>query len=264
MRIWFAVMVMTATWLSTEGQADACTCLPPDMNRSYDNADHVVHARVVLSLGVSGGQRRYLAVTEEAAFKGCLPAQQFVVLQTASQSAACGVTLQVGQSYLLHGQALAPMLGLPRLGIFLCDANVLWSDLSAEHRNYLDTRFVCCGGKCACFNSDEVQCFVDPCQVSRCDVEGAECRSNYCGGCNAEWIDPTGALVCTGDGGAVACRRGGCSGQLCVAPGEPDITTCEWRPEYACYQAATCEAQPDGDCAFTLTPELRECLAQAR
>jgi len=24
------------------------------------------------------------------------------------------------------------------------------------------------------------------------------------------------------------------------------MTTCEWRDEYACYQTATCERQPDG------------------
>jgi len=196
MRIWIAMVVMVGSWLSMEAQASACSCLPPEMNRSYDSADHVVHARVLFSLGVSGGQRRYLAVTQEAAFKGCLPAQRLVVLQTAASSAACGTTVQVGQSYLLHGRALAPWLGLPTLGIGLCDLNVPWSDVSAEHHEYLDTRYVCCGRECACILDDEVQCFVDPCQVSSCDVEGAECRSNYCGGCNAEWIDGSGALVC--------------------------------------------------------------------
>jgi hypothetical protein len=37
-------------------------------------------------------------------------------------------------------------------------------------------------------------------------------------------------------------------------------TTCEFRPEYACYQRATCERQPDGTCGFTPTPELTKCL----
>jgi hypothetical protein len=40
------------------------------------------------------------------------------------------------------------------------------------------------------------------------------------------------------------------------------ISTCEWRDEYACYQTATCERQPDGQCGWTSTPELDACLAQ--
>lgn len=59
------------------------------------------------------------------------------------------------------------------------------------------------------------------------------------------------------------CRVGGCSGQLCVGPGEPDVSTCEWLPQYACYQGASCELQPDGRCGWTPTDELRACLAEA-
>eukprot|EP00210_Caulerpa_lentillifera_P002684 g2564.t1 len=34
-----------------------------------------------------------------------------------------------------------------------------------------------------------VQCFADPCQVTKCEAYPyAECRSNYCGGCNAEFF----------------------------------------------------------------------------
>lgn len=55
------------------------------------------------------------------------------------------------------------------------------------------------------------------------------------------------------------CVRSGCSGQLCAE--EPMFSTCEWREEYACYQAAACERQADGQCGFTPTPELAACLA---
>jgi len=56
------------------------------------------------------------------------------------------------------------------------------------------------------------------------------------------------------------CFVGGCSGQVCSdQPGV--ITTCEFLPEYACYQQATCERQTDGQCGFTMTDELAECLA---
>lgn len=55
------------------------------------------------------------------------------------------------------------------------------------------------------------------------------------------------------------CRPTGCSGTVCSA--EDVITTCEFRPEYACYQSATCAAQADGQCGWTMTPELEACLA---
>ena len=57
-----------------------------------------------------------------------------------------------------------------------------------------------------------------------------------------------------------ACYIGGCSSQVC-SDHEGVITTCEARPEYACYHDATCERQSNGDCGWTETPELDACLA---
>ncbi|CAN5385883.1 hypothetical protein BH11MYX1_BH11MYX1_54840 [soil metagenome] len=55
------------------------------------------------------------------------------------------------------------------------------------------------------------------------------------------------------------CFRGGCSNQLC---GEaPQVSSCIYKPEYACYQAATCELQPDDTCGFTADDALTSCLA---
>ncbi len=56
------------------------------------------------------------------------------------------------------------------------------------------------------------------------------------------------------------CFVGGCSGQVC-SDQEGIITTCEYRPEYACYQDATCERQATGECGWTQTTELQACLA---
>ena len=56
-----------------------------------------------------------------------------------------------------------------------------------------------------------------------------------------------------------ACIKTGCSGTVCA---EQDvITTCEYKPEYACYKTATCERQADGKCGWTQTAELTACLA---
>jgi hypothetical protein len=67
----------------------------------------------------------------------------------------------------------------------------------------------------------------------------------------------------SGGGGAVLdkCIVSGCSNTICADVVEgPQITTCEWRDEYACYQNATCERQGNGDCAWTQTDALKACL----
>jgi uncharacterized protein DUF6748 len=58
---------------------------------------------------------------------------------------------------------------------------------------------------------------------------------------------------------AAQCFVGGCSSQIC-SDQEGVISTCEARPEYACYKTATCERQADGQCGWTATPELDACL----
>ncbi len=59
------------------------------------------------------------------------------------------------------------------------------------------------------------------------------------------------------------CYAGGCSGQICSD--DPNaVSTCEWTEAYACYQSATCEAQPTGECGWTETSELTACLQTAR
>lgn len=60
------------------------------------------------------------------------------------------------------------------------------------------------------------------------------------------------------------CQISGCSSQLCVDARFGDMaTTCEWREEYACYQTAQCERQPDGACGWTPSAELQSCLADS-
>ena len=41
----------------------------------------------------------------------------------------------------------------------------------------------------------EVNCLVDPCEVSDCP-DAVSCTSNYCGGCNAFHFDPAGNSIC--------------------------------------------------------------------
>jgi len=58
------------------------------------------------------------------------------------------------------------------------------------------------------------------------------------------------------------CRATGCSGQIC---GDEDMmSTCEWRPEYACYKTATCSVQADGACGWEMDGQLMSCLANSK
>jgi len=54
------------------------------------------------------------------------------------------------------------------------------------------------------------------------------------------------------------CRPTGCSGQICAS--EDMVSDCMYRPEYACYDGATCERQPGGECGWTQTETLTACL----
>jgi hypothetical protein len=57
------------------------------------------------------------------------------------------------------------------------------------------------------------------------------------------------------------CFVGGCSSEVCSD--NPNITTsCESRPEFACYKKyGKCELQSNNQCGWTMTEELRQCLA---
>lgn len=61
----------------------------------------------------------------------------------------------------------------------------------------------------------------------------------------------------------VECKRTGCSGQLCVPLAADDVyTSCEFLPEFSCYQEATCEIQSDGQCGFTRSIALETCVRE--
>ena len=65
-----------------------------------------------------------------------------------------------------------------------------------------------------------------------------------------------------GNPGQKPCMKTGCSSQVCSD--QEVITTCEYRTEYECYKRAACERQRNGECGFTMTRELTQCLQRAR
>ncbi|HYR77722.1 MAG TPA: DUF6748 domain-containing protein [Pyrinomonadaceae bacterium] len=92
-------------------------------------------------------------------------------------------------------------------------------------------------------------------------VTGPGGRSFELRGTQAYVRNKTNGNSMTPDTGSMKpCIKTGCSSQVCSDHNV--ITTCEFRPEYACYQKAACERQRDGNCGFTKTPELTACLAR--
>lgn len=58
------------------------------------------------------------------------------------------------------------------------------------------------------------------------------------------------------------CRPTGCSGQLCAD--QDLVSTCEFKEEYACYGSAVCKRQQNGECGWTQTTALAECISNAQ
>ena len=106
--------------------------------------------------------------------------------------------------------------------------------------------------------------------VGWCEPPAGDCRTNGCAagwtcdycetdGGNAEWIclAPNAGACRPPD----ECRPTGCNGEICA--NQDMASPCVALPEFACYQElGSCEIQPWGDCGWTQTPELDECLSE--
>lgn len=73
--------------------------------------------------------------------------------------------------------------------------------------------------------------------------------------------DETGKVECVSDN---ECTTGGCSGVICQSKNtEPIITTCEYKPEYACYREISCGCI-NNKCQWDKTQEFDTCIEEAR
>lgn len=182
--------------------AAACSCMVPDVSRSYNGADIVVYGRVMQQRTVGGNiaGHEYSLIRVGTVFKGCLSGVRTVLVKTPVSSATCGVGLQRGQWYLLNGHDTGDTIrDWPVYSINSCDTNWLFTSLTDEEECFLDGRFNECEGICV-DGTSPASCFVDPCEVADPCPSGSAsgspntCTANYCGGCNAEWYDNWGAL----------------------------------------------------------------------
>lgn len=184
--------ILTACTLSfaTVPEASACSCLPADLATHFNQADAVLRVRILGERNRADGQIAYTARVVTT-YKGCAQKRQVLPLVTAPNDGLCGIRLEVGGDYLVTGQRFGRGRAIQ---VGSCGFNRPFRSLSPEDREFLATRWNCCGDTCACVKREPVQCFVDPCDVASC-ADGT-CTANYCGGCRAEFTSPDGANVC--------------------------------------------------------------------
>lgn len=62
----------------------------------------------------------------------------------------------------------------------------------------------------------------------------------------------------------ILCVTDGCSGEICRDETSPPVnTTCDWKPEYSCFELTQCEQQSNGKCGWTQTSEYIACYEDA-
>jgi eight-cysteine-cluster-containing protein len=107
-------------------------------------------------------------------------------------------------------------------------------------------------------------CVID----DECD-EGKRCVNNRCAEQDATTPIPppivktpnTPSSGCNSDSD---CTTGGCSGTICQAKKSPPvITTCEYRPEYACYRQIQCGCV-NGACTWKEDANFKTCVKNAQ
>lgn len=95
--------------------------------------------------------------------------------------------------------------------------------------------------------------------------QGSTCANVRCTATtHCEMQDTKGSAgpACVPNAPKPACVVGGCSSEVCAD--HAVFSTCIFRPEYACYHAASCARQDDGNCGWTQTPALTQCIADAQ
>ena len=118
--------------------------------------------------------------------------------------------------------------------------------VSVDHEGACESQGQSCGGFAGLPCPDGQTCTDDP--SDGCDPQngGADCPG-----------------VCVPDDGGdqPECHVAGCSGELCVGPDGPDVSSCIFQPWYTCLQYTSCGNFADaGGCGWEQTPEYVDCL----
>ena len=185
------ILVAGLTWTSED--AFACKCIQSSVAKAYNDVDAVYAGTIVFKITIAAEVWHIVRV--RGVFGGCAKKNDWVIVKTNSGSAACGVDMDEGKTYLLFGDEIPSMWTVSVHSVNSCDPNQKVSSLSASERSWLMARTVCCEKDCACVaGQPTVSCFANPCDFADCP--SGTCQANYCGGCNAEFYSETGELVC--------------------------------------------------------------------
>eukprot|EP01124_Arcella_intermedia_P036426 TRINITY_DN9534_c0_g1_i1.p1 TRINITY_DN9534_c0_g1~~TRINITY_DN9534_c0_g1_i1.p1 ORF type:complete len:187 (-),score=16.77 TRINITY_DN9534_c0_g1_i1:38-598(-) len=157
----------------------ACSCMPTTLYQQSRIADIMVQTQIY---GAPKIDPQTICYSSQVimAYKGPFMPRDDLIVCTSVSSATCGISL-TNDTYILSG-SLSDAITL-RTG--LCRAHTLLSDLTEEEASFLNTIWNNDLGSCATGN--QLNCFLEPCSVSSCDVDGAVCEDAYCNGCNAYW-----------------------------------------------------------------------------
>jgi len=193
MRGVIGALVLGLAVATVSPRAEACSCLPWDVIRDYNQSDEVVIGTIVSSQ-TSSGYRVY-TVRIHRDLKGCRTTGSLVRIGTPASGASCGIALPSGTPMLLFAD-WTTVRGQNVLMTTMCKTNKGVSRITADERDYLESRPVTCGGVTTCNDgSSPYSCLIDPCSVAT-PCAGATCEANYCGGCTAEFYYPTGEGAC--------------------------------------------------------------------
>ena len=163
--------------------AEACSCPPPDLIYSYNYADQAYIGWVV-SQSVAGSWRTFnVRVLRD--LKGCTAPGTIVQIRTPSDSAMCGTLIPLRTPWLIFVDS-----GYTGA----CMGNRAPASLTVDEREYLQNRPITCGGVTTCADGSSPLACRNPCAGVAC--AGATCTPNYCGGCTAEFYDPSGYGAC--------------------------------------------------------------------
>lgn len=122
--------------------ATACSCMPPDLARSYYHHSDTFAVRI-LGERVEGTFRYHRARVLKP-FNGCTERGDLITIETPVSSATCGIALQTGERYLLTASADDERGSPTTWFVSLCGHNVPLASLTEADRDFLLAQEVVC------------------------------------------------------------------------------------------------------------------------
>jgi Tissue inhibitor of metalloproteinase len=221
---YIGLLALVVLWAD---HAHACSCWDDNtVEASLRLADTVVRGTVVRRLETVHYQANYV-VRVFRIFKGSndktIQPNDLVIVTTGNSDAMCGIRLSINETYVLSGyntplkrsvkNQLPPTTSITQaLSVGLCEYNVKWSKIPSTDVKTLRSFRPCSTGRDCRGGTEycdagmcvdlEAPCRVEaicdeyPCDVAPICDNASKCVNNYCGGCNAIFMDSAATRVC--------------------------------------------------------------------